>query len=173
MGWLSNAWKNVTRTVRQVTPYLPTLPSLSNPTGLPTGLLNMTGQLTNSLGLPPEVDQAIGIATNPLGAIGGLMGQPQEQQPGEGLPMPEFNPMPQLQAQPATPPSVSNLSNVLPNQLGNLQAKASADAAQYPAMPNNYGLGTPTSPITTVSQDAGSRSFNPWSLQGEANARGN
>lgn len=58
---------------------------------------------------------------------------------------------------------------------------------QYPAMTNSYGLGGQQSPavpgsasnpafgaqpITVTVPDTASRGFNPWSLTGEANARG-
>lgn len=60
--------------------------------------------------------------------------------------------------------------------------------SQYPALPNEYGLGDTsqfqgavpgsqsnpsymTSPLSTTVPDSGSRGFNPWSLLGESNAR--
>lgn len=64
-----------------------------------------------------------------------------------------------------------------------------SSGSQYPAMQNAYGLGGPmdqpeavpgtaSNPnymeegLTTTMPDSGSRGFNPWSLTGEANARG-
>lgn len=59
------------------------------------------------------------------------------------------------------------------------------DGSKYPAMQNSYGLGdtgpTPgtasnpnylTQPMSVTMPDSSSRGFNPWSLQGESNARG-
>lgn len=73
----------------------------------------------------------------------------------------------------------------LQGQMGNY----GGDASAYPAMQNSYGLGNmgqqpsaipgsasnpsyQTQPINITMPDSGSRGFNPWSLQGESNARG-
>lgn len=71
----------------------------------------------------------------------------------------------------------------LQGQLQQLQGNPS----NYPAMPNGFGLGLQqpsipqnyasspgfmSQPLNTTMPDSGSRGFNPWSLQGESNARG-
>ena len=71
--------------------------------------------------------------------------------------------------------------------LQGLQNQQSQMTEGYPAMSNAYGLGQQvdpmagaasnpdyaTNPITVPVPDTASRGFNPWSLTGEANARGN
>ncbi len=75
-----------------------------------------------------------------------------------------------------------NINN-LKGQMGNY----AGDANAYPTMSNAYGIGQQPSavpgqaaapsfqaqPLTTTMPDSGSRGFNPWSLAGESNARGN
>lgn len=73
----------------------------------------------------------------------------------------------------------------LTEQMGNY----GGDGSSYPAMQNSYGLGNygqqptaipgsasnpsyQTQPMNVVMPDSASRGFNPWSLQGESNARG-
>lgn len=73
----------------------------------------------------------------------------------------------------------------LTEQMGNYGGNGSA----YPAMQNSYGLGNTgqqpqaipgtasnpsyqTQPMNVTMPDSASRGFNPWSLQGESNARG-
>lgn len=66
------------------------------------------------------------------------------------------------------------------------QGQYAGDANAYPAMANSYGIGNTTGavpgqaagpgyaqqPLNITMPDSGSRGFNPWSLQGESNARG-
>lgn len=70
------------------------------------------------------------------------------------------------------------------NAYGGTPADGGGNPA-YPTMANSYGLGTSapipgsasnpafgSQPITVSVPDTSSRGFNPWSLTGEANARG-
>lgn len=71
------------------------------------------------------------------------------------------------------------------SQVQGQMSNYAGDASQYPAMANAYGLGQSqpipgaasnpgylSQPITVTVPDTASRGFNPWSLTGEANARG-
>ncbi len=75
--------------------------------------------------------------------------------------------------------NVNNLQGQMANYAGNANA--------YPTMSNSYGIGEQpsavpgqaagpsfqTQPLNVTMPDSGSRGFNPWSLSGESNARGN
>lgn len=74
---------------------------------------------------------------------------------------------------------------VMDSQIGAYGGTPSSTST-YPTMTNSYGLGTSSAPvvgsasnpsfngqpITVDVPDTSSRGFNPWSLTGEANARG-
>ena len=64
-----------------------------------------------------------------------------------------------------------------------MQGQFDKAAGNYPSFPNTFGLGNsqglggaqatgPQGPVTQPGNDSGSRGFNPWSLVGEATARG-
>lgn len=83
-------------------------------------------------------------------------------------------------------------SNLRASQGGVMAPGPTAPAGTYPAMQNSFGLGSPPTPaaaptpaptngasdpnfavksLSTAVSDSGSKGFNPWSMQGEANAR--
>ncbi len=73
------------------------------------------------------------------------------------------------------------------SQMQGQMASYAGDANAYPAMANSYGIGQQpqavpgqasnpsfqAQPLTQTMPDSGSRGFNPWSLAGESNSRGN
>lgn len=70
----------------------------------------------------------------------------------------------------------NNAAANIPGMQQNTQAQinsmnAYANSTQYPAMQNDYGLGSQPQAAAKADPGATSRGFNPWSLQGEALAR--
>lgn len=92
------------------------------------------------------------------------------------------NPWSGLGASPAA--EKSPWESLDPSSAGNALMGA-LQSAGYPAMPNQFGLGqgavpgTASNPnymtqkLTSPPGNESSRGFNPWSLMGESNARGN
>lgn len=81
---------------------------------------------------------------------------------------------------PYTPQATAHQSYAdtqLPKIQNNIQSMSQkAQKSDYPTFPNAFGLGSQNAFSSTQSQPTittGSQSFNPWSLQGEALARGN
>jgi len=71
--------------------------------------------------------------------------------------------------------SANNAAAGIPGMQQNAQSQmnamnAYAQSTQYPAMENDYGLGSQPQ-AAKADPGATSRGFNPWSLQGEALAR--
>lgn len=83
--------------------------------------------------------------------------------------------------------ALNNSGNMVMQQEQSLLSGYAGNGSSYPATTNDYGLGSTQSqpvagsasnptyggqPITLTVPDTSSRGFNPWSLSGEANARG-
>jgi hypothetical protein len=85
----------------------------------------------------------------------------------------------------AVPPSPWSDPNA-PASVAPAASSTDPSASAYPTMANDYNLGQQTAPvpgaasnpdystkpITVTMNDSSSRGFNPWSLSGEATARG-
>lgn len=100
-----------------------------------------------------------------------------------GSAMAQNNPWTQISQQDsAAQVSGTQAATQMQSQISDQMSSMQNDGSQYPALQNQWGLGsTPGSasapsygaaPVTINMPDSGSRGFNPWSMQGEANARG-
>lgn len=152
--------------------------------GSPTSASNPWG---NIAGLMGATDQAAAPATTVQqkatpDPVSGYEPLPQQSQFGSNPWAGQYgqDSVTSMNAQGTAAKNVSTLQNQM--------SAFSGDGSSYPAMQNSFGLGasnTPgaipgsasspgfgATPINITMPDSGSRGFNPWSLQGESNARG-